>query len=261
MKLLDKLLENPAIKTSYVTAVFTAVDTTVNVLNKVMPHLLTVQGIDPNARPGSALAKLFNKAFEPKHEEDFDEDFNFGPALKAFDKTAKKLSHLNITAKQFKELTDLDNLTTKREPTLAEANAKRIAEKTGTPTVVETAYPITARPDLTELVSRIKSRQDDRRNAASVVNEMSEFVDKYSVAKPAGEIDLLEALKTLQKISHQLDERKANRLADDFVAKSEQDKADEESLKAHKRNLQAARERVKKANKGSFKRSEDPTKE
>lgn len=251
MKLLDKLLENPAIKTSYVTAVFTAVDTTVNVLNKVMPHLLSVQGIDPNARPGSALAKLFNKAFEPKHEEDFDEDFNFGPALKAFDKTAKKLSHLNITAKQFKELTDLDNLTTKSQSVSV--------EKTDNPAVISVSSP-TTRPDLAELVTRLKSEESKRRNI-SVVNEMSEFVDKYSVAKPAGEIDLLEALKTLEKISHQLDERKATRLADDFVAKSEQDKADQESLKTHKRNLQAARERVKKINKGSFKRSENPSKE
>lgn len=251
MKLLDKLLENPAIKTSYVTAVFTAVDTTVNVLNKVMPHLLSVQGIDPNARPGSALAKLFNKAFEPKHEEDFDEDFNFGPALKAFDKTAKKLSHLNITAKQFKELTDLDNLTTKSQSVSV--------EKTDNPAVISVSSP-TTRPDLAELVTRLKSEESKRRNI-SVVNEMSEFVDKYSVAKPAGEIDLLEALKTLEKISHQLDERKATRLADDFVAKSEQDKADQESLKEHKRNLQAARERVKKVNKGSFKRSENPSKE
>lgn len=251
MKLLDKLLENPAIKTSYVTAVFTAVDTTVNVLNKVMPHLLSVQGIDPNARPGSALAKLFNKAFEPKHEEDFDEDFNFGPALKAFDKTAKKLSHLNITAKQFKELTDLDNLTTKSQSVSV--------EKTDNPAVISVSSP-TTRPDLAELVTRLKSEESKRRNI-SVVNEMSEFVDKYSVAKPAGEIDLLEALKTLEKISHQLDERKTTRLADDFVAKSEQDKADQESLKTHKRNLQAARERVKKVNKGSFKRSENPSKE
>ncbi len=251
MKLLDKLLENPAIKTPYVTAVFTAVDTTVNVLNKVMPHLLSVQGIDPNARPGSALAKLFNKAFEPKHEEDFDEDFNFGPALKAFDKTAKKLSHLNITAKQFKELTDLDNLTTKSQSVSV--------EKTDNPAVIGVSSP-TTRPDLSELVTRLKSEESKRRNI-SVVNEMSEFVDKYSVAKPAGEIDLLEALKTLEKISHQLDERKATRLADDFVAKSEQDKADQESLKTHKRNLQAARERVKKVNKGSFKRSENPSKE
>lgn len=252
MKLLDKLLENPAIKTSYVTAVFTAVDTTVNVLNKVMPHLLSVQGIDPNARPGSALAKLFNKAFEPKHEEDFDEDFNFGPALKAFDKTAKKLGHLNITAKQFKELTDLDNLTTKSQPARV--------EKTDTPAVIGVSSP-TTRPDLSELVAQVKSGVNDRRNSSVVLNEMSAFVDKYNVPKPVGEIDLLEALKTLEKISHQLDERKATRLADDFVAKSEQDKADQESLKEHKRNLQAARERVKKVNKGSFKRSENPSKE
>lgn len=104
----DLLKKNPKLLTKYVTLGFNLVDKTVGPLNKLMVHLLEVQGIDPKTQPGARAREALVKAIDQvKDMEDFDVDFNFAPAFKAFD----KLKHLNLTKEQFKKVTDLSNLT------------------------------------------------------------------------------------------------------------------------------------------------------
>ena len=109
MSFVSKFLKkNPQFLTNYVKVGFTIVDKTVTPLNKLMQHLLEVQGIDPRTQPGETSRKILAQAMSQVDDpEDFDVDFNFGPALKAFGTTSKKLAHLNLTKEQFKKATDL----------------------------------------------------------------------------------------------------------------------------------------------------------
>lgn len=112
MKALNDLLQkHPSVLSTYVSLGFALVDKTVAPLNKFMQHLMVIQGIDPKTEPGAAERKLLEDMLNNVNdEEEFEEDFNFDPALKAFDKTNKKLQHLHLTKEKFKDLTDVSQL-------------------------------------------------------------------------------------------------------------------------------------------------------
>lgn len=112
MSLLTNLLKkNPFVLEKYIALGFAVVDKTVAPLNRLMVHLLEVKGIDPKTQPGDRARKaLVNAIDQVKDTEDFESDFNFSPALKAFEKTGTKLQHLNLTKDQFKRVIDLSNI-------------------------------------------------------------------------------------------------------------------------------------------------------
>ena len=109
--LTDLLQKHPEVLNKYVSIGFALVDKTVAPINKFMQHLMVVQGIDPNTQPGEkerkALEDMLNNVDD---SEEFEENFDFAPALKAFDKTNKKLQHLHLTKEKFKDLTDVSQL-------------------------------------------------------------------------------------------------------------------------------------------------------
>jgi hypothetical protein len=108
------LSENPDLLKKYVGGGITAVSTVLAPINSLMRHLLTVQGLDPDAVPGAKDRAEFLKGleafFDDKHEKDFDEDYDLSWVQQKFNKTRGTLKDLQLTKDKFMELTDLSRL-------------------------------------------------------------------------------------------------------------------------------------------------------
>lgn len=115
-RLTNFLRNNPKLLSTYVRVATTVVDKTLAPLNLLMRHVLVVQGLDPNSRPGDKLIKLANQAMEQVQDPDeYDEDYDFSWVERQWKKTAQKLNTLNLTKERYRELTNLERLE-KEEP-------------------------------------------------------------------------------------------------------------------------------------------------
>lgn len=109
---LNELLNKNTIVSTYVNVGSKIIDATINPLNKFMRHLLVVQGLDPNAQPGSSFRKKLSEAVDNVNDSnDFDEDFDLTWVGKSFFKVKSKLDTLNVSKSDFRRMTDLSKLT------------------------------------------------------------------------------------------------------------------------------------------------------
>lgn len=78
-------------KQHYVNASIVAANWAVVPFNRFLKHLLEVQGIDPNTVPGAKQREQFqqavNEAFDIRHANSYDSDFDFSWAKKQFNQT------------------------------------------------------------------------------------------------------------------------------------------------------------------------------
>lgn len=125
----DRLLksflnDNQDLLKKYVDGGVVAVGAILGPINAFMRHLLVVQGLDPDSTPGEAQRLLTQQAldsfFEPKHDKDFDEDYDLSWVQKRFQDTRANLKQLNLTKDKYMELTDLSKLGSGRYPTAEE---------------------------------------------------------------------------------------------------------------------------------------------
>lgn len=193
MKLLNQFLKNnPDLVSKYVAVGYNLLGKTIQPLNRVMIHLLEVQGIDPNTRPGEATRKNLAVAVEqiaPIAEEEFEPDFNFS-AIKGFEKVSKQLSHLKLSHENFRKVTDLSLAQDTKQLELA---AKYKTGKVWNP--------------VTKTVEENKVTTPD-----NSVEDLKAFMDKYDVdtkelfvAKPVFNADTVrDALSTIKKYADKL---------------------------------------------------------
>lgn len=105
------LKSNPEILSKYVSIGFALVDKTIAPLNKIMQHLLEVQGIDPTTEPGSRARKALVDAIDHVEDsEEYDKDFNFSRFHGKYEKVRNELKHLNLSQDQYRKLTDLSRV-------------------------------------------------------------------------------------------------------------------------------------------------------
>lgn len=105
------LKSNPDLLSKYVSIGFALVDKTVTPLNKLMQHLLEVQGIDPATQPGDCHRKALCAAIDRvEDDEEYDKDFNFDRFHGKYEKVRKELKHLNLSQDQYKKMTDLSKV-------------------------------------------------------------------------------------------------------------------------------------------------------
>jgi len=107
----DFLRKNPKLLATYVHVATTVVDKTLAPLNLLMRHVLVVQDLDPNSRPGDRLMRLASEAMDQIQDtEEYDEDYDFSWVERQWKKTAKKLNTLNLTKEKYRELTNVAKL-------------------------------------------------------------------------------------------------------------------------------------------------------
>ena len=102
---------NPELLSKYVSIGFTLVDKTVAPLNKLMQHLLEVQGIDPATQPGERARKALSAAIDRVDDsEEYDNDFNFSRFHGKYEKVRGALKHLNLSKDEYRKMTDLSKV-------------------------------------------------------------------------------------------------------------------------------------------------------
>lgn len=107
----DLLRKNPKLLSKYVTIATTVVYTALAPLNKLMHHVLVVQGIDPNTTPGEKFRReMFSAIDQIEDVEEYDKDYDFSWVERQWKKTAKQLNNLNLTKDRYRELTNLARL-------------------------------------------------------------------------------------------------------------------------------------------------------
>lgn len=106
------LKKNPAVMNKYVNLSITLVDRAVKPLNKLMSHLLEIQGIDPRTQPGDSARKALIEAMDKIPDPHaFDTDFDFSRFRNGkFEKVKNELKELNLSKEEFYKMTDLTNL-------------------------------------------------------------------------------------------------------------------------------------------------------
>ena len=106
--------KNPDVLKKYVDFGLTAVETALPPLNKLMKHLVVVQGGDPNSVPGArqrkALEEALFQSFGRIDDQDYESTYDTSWAHSKFEKTQKKLTDLNLTKDSFKKFTDLTSV-------------------------------------------------------------------------------------------------------------------------------------------------------
>jgi hypothetical protein len=177
MKTLTAFLqENPELRSKYVAIGSAIVDTAVGPLNKLMQHLLEVQGIDPRTQPGDKFRKALSDYMDKIEDaEEFEEGFDpvksipgFSPVARAFERARGKLSAL-ISQEQYSKATDLTH----------------VADKPA--------------PDWLKATKVWEPPKDEHDNA---IDELQEFMDKYNVSLnpvPVTTNQLKDSLETLKK--------------------------------------------------------------
>lgn len=102
---------NPELLSKYVAVGFTLVDKTVSPLNKLMQHLLEIQGIDPATQPGDRARKALSVAIDHVDDsEEYDHDFNFSRFHGKYEKVKGALKHLNLSKDEYRKMTDLSKV-------------------------------------------------------------------------------------------------------------------------------------------------------
>lgn len=221
MFLLNSFLQkNPTLLSKYVSLGCFLVDKTVGPLNTLLQHLLEIQGIDPRTQPGERTVRNLVTAIGTADDKmDYDPFFDFGPVLKAFDKTKDRLKHLQINKDQFKKITDLTH-------------------------AVDVPSPLQA----TKKWDPVKTEAIEYDNA---LDDLKAFMDKYHVASttlPVTTDHLNDALETLKKYAEKLgDQEKSEKF----------DSARQPTVVGRGRKTKSSAKTVKSFKKGCFRRVED----
>lgn len=211
----DLLQKHPEILSKYVSLGFALVDKTVTPINKFMQHLMVVQGIDPNTEPGEQERKAFEDVMNSiDDEEEFDSDFDFAPALKAFDKTNKKLQHLHLTKEKFKDLTDVSQLGLAPNPLqrtksdrLKDAAAKIRAEgeQQDSPSKIFNSEGLLNTSSLKEALTTLKKYAEELESGEDKsANASSKLVKAHELAQRMVERGLLDS--SIKAFQTQVDE-------------------------------------------------------
>lgn len=109
--------ENPDLLPSYVDWSVSLLNLATVPLNKLLKHLLTVQGIDPNVNPGTRTKEKFlaelNQSLNSVHKKEYDDNFDFSALSKKYNQVKDEL---NISKDQFDKYTNLNNATNPPAP-------------------------------------------------------------------------------------------------------------------------------------------------
>lgn len=183
-RLLKSFLDdNPDLLKKYVNGSVATVGAILKPVNVFMRHLLTLQGLDPDAVPGEKQRLLLQEAlttvFTSTHEDDFESDYNLDWVQKKFEETRGKLAQLELSKEKFMDLTDLSRLPMDELPAI-----NRVA-----PEVPKKEIPL----DTPE------GRQSYREK---VLNEAKIFLkeEEKTIFDPGNPIDALrEAVKAIEK--------------------------------------------------------------
>jgi len=109
--LYDLLKSRPSLLSNYIKLGTFLTNKVGNILNKVMEHLLTIQGIDLKTEPGDKyrgdLEKALKFLFENESKDNTNFDLHDAWVKRALEKTRAKL---NVSEESFNKLTDLSNL-------------------------------------------------------------------------------------------------------------------------------------------------------
>jgi len=163
----DLLSENPDVLKSYVNGGLAAVGAVLAPINVFMRHLLTVQGLDPDAVPGEKQRALiraaFNSTFENNHEKDYDDDYDVSWVHKKYNSIKDKF---NVTEDKFMALTDLSKLD----------NAPPVLTKVKFDELVQDINPVAPESEKREL-PLVKTYMQDEIQA---LKEFVETMDKHS---------------------------------------------------------------------------------
>lgn len=205
MNLTELLKRNPVVLNKYVSLGFALVDKTVGPLNKLMHHLLEVQGIDPNTRPGDRTRAALTAAIDGVEDsEEFDKDFDFSRFHSRFQRVSAKLKDLNLSKEKYREMTDLSKLDDK--PTMDRYKELVNLTSSGTPALQRTR----SRGD-TETIAEIESALK-KPDFLDPIEDLKQFTAKYY--SDSGELNtsaLKSALKKLESFAANTERVDANR--------------------------------------------------
>jgi hypothetical protein len=114
LSFIKRYFEDKDLLETYVNWGITAATWAIVLINKVLKHLITVQGIDPNTEPGLRQRMLFqqavNEAFGKLDTKSYDDDFDFSWFNKQFKQIESNLGELNLNKEDFMKMTDVGNL-------------------------------------------------------------------------------------------------------------------------------------------------------
>jgi hypothetical protein len=168
--------ENPDVIKSYVNGGLSAISMILAPVNVFMRHLLTVQGLDPDAVPGEAQRELlqtaFNSIFEATHEKDYDDDYDVSWARNRYKSVKEKL---DITEDNYKSLTDLSRFNDD-PPVLTKEKFDDLVQKVN---------PVALESEKRELPLVTTYFQDEIQALKSFVDSMEESKAKKNNLKPS----------------------------------------------------------------------------
>lgn len=106
-------LSNPKLLQSYVGSGIAITNVVVVQLNKLLKHMLVIQGIDPNTQPSLLLKKTFQQELEDCFcgiKKDYDKDFDHSFETKKFNRFCNKVKHVDLTIEGFMRRAGVGNL-------------------------------------------------------------------------------------------------------------------------------------------------------
>lgn len=199
--------ENPDLLSKYVDGSLAAISAVLFPINVFMKHLLTVQGLDPDAVPGEKQRLLLEDAlsnfFLKSHEEDFDPDYDLSWVEKKFQETRGKLGQLGLTKEKFKDLTDLSRL-----PNIGRVTEGPVTIDVGTSAMDELAEINQVAPETPKKEIPLDTKEGRQSYRERVLNEAKSFLkeqerenNKEEVVEIGGDAiqALREALGNLEK--------------------------------------------------------------
>lgn len=186
MKTLTAFLrDNPKLRSKYIAVGSAIVDTAVGPLNKLMQHLLEVQGIDPRTQPGDSFRKALTDYMDKIEDaEEFEDGFDpvsaipgFSPVARAFERAKGKLSAL-LSQEQFNKATDLTHVNDKPTP---------------------------------EWLKATKVWEPPKDESENAIEELQAFMDKYNVSLdpvPVTDDQIKNSLEVLKKFTDRMNTKK-----------------------------------------------------
>jgi hypothetical protein len=170
MKFLKQFFtKHPELRTQYVDTSIVALNYLAKPLDLFMQHLLTVQEIDPQTKPGSRYQAALAESLNKTHEKDFDDNYDFSWIRKSFQKTQNALPNLNMTPAQYHRATDIGSLQSppaKEDKFFTEAAQEDTLRAVTDPTF----YPTTEENQ--KLIDR-----DRKSLPSSILDKMQRYVD------------------------------------------------------------------------------------
>jgi len=214
MTFIDLLKKNPGALSKYVSLGFAVVDKAVMPLNKLMHHLLEVQGIDPNTKPGEKARRELEDAIGNVCDPvEYESDFDFSRFHAKYKKVQSALGKLNLSKEQYRKLTDLSNLSDKPASQPLQRTKNEIAlfatpegrtELRAKLASDDQNYHVDDQPtkfSMKEAMDDYKAFTDGDSNP---IEELKEFTSKYDVSSLKGVLtpsSLKEAVQTLSKFA------------------------------------------------------------